>query len=187
MKKVVAAVLFGVLSIAGCADQQAVDEPTTSSESYELTTYSACGCDAVLPTVWNREIQPSWPRGASNMMVMLTGSGDPYNDKIFYAFGVANGSFVAWVYQVNKEDYASFQASLNLTFTQMESLNSRLWWGGGGTLGTGGPGPIGPGGIPPVYINRIVRSAGTLVDSTRAMLDFRAPTTTTTTDSTGGQ
>src|SRR5678815_3043814 len=100
MKKVVAAVLFGVLSIAGCADQQSVDEPITSSESYEITTYGSCSCDAILPTAWNREIQPAWPRGASNMMVMITGSGDPNNDKIFYAFGVANGSHVAWVYQV---------------------------------------------------------------------------------------
>jgi hypothetical protein len=155
-----------------CTEPQS--EPNTSAETSAIGGLATtCGCDDVERTLWIA--QPiTWSGNANNMMVIITG--DPENSSMFYAFGVANGTDIAWLYHVPKTSYVAFNAKVDQAFDAvLKAFPNRFGGGSGGLIG--GPHPVGPVGVPPTqipasYIARVIRTAGTLIDSTRATLQY---------------
>jgi hypothetical protein len=103
------------------------------------------------------------------MTVVFTATGDGATES-FYAWGIGDGQHVAWLYKVPMASYAEFSMLLNRSFVVAQSVASERAWIIAGSLGGGGPGPVGPAGIPGLYVARILRTAGTIVDATNAAL-----------------
>jgi hypothetical protein len=174
-----ASILFiAIAGLAGCADPGA--EPQTSVESHEIVT-PTCDCGSVVVTPWTRAITSYWQSGATTMTLVLHPAAAVEGEAPkFYAWFVANGSQVKVIYSVLRSDASFFFSAVTGSFTSAASVpgSSRFWGIAGGI--DPGPGPIGPGpnGDPEVFsasdVGRVLRTAGTIVDSTKATLDYHS-------------
>jgi hypothetical protein len=161
--------LLSVLVLASCATP--TNDPLTSVATSEIGLPQSCACGSYTPRVWSSTISDYWDRTATQMTVIFTATGDE-NTTNFLAWGIGDGQHVAWVYLVPQTAYADFSAHIARSFLAAQGAALNRTWGIAGGLGTGGPGPIGPGGIPPEYVGRILRTAGSIVDSTDAALAY---------------
>src|SRR5438105_6665153 len=107
--------LFVLVCVLGSCTAP-TENPRTSADQQDIGNLATtCGCDAVTPTVWDHSA-PQWFGNANNMMVIFTGTGDPNLPNVFYAWGISNGTNVAWTYIVNDIDFVDFQTKVNQSF-----------------------------------------------------------------------
>ena len=157
-----------VLAFASCTEQP--PEPRTSTETSEIGNLNTtCGCDAVFPTPWNSGITDYWYGNVKNMVLVLSGNADDSDHpNTFLAFGFAGAGYqLAWTYRVNIADYEAFMGKWVHAYKLKQTGEPDVWIGGSGGIVGGGPGPTGPGGIPPYFVARMQRTAGTIIDVTR--------------------
>lgn len=147
----------------------ASDVPSTAIATSAINLPLTCGCSAMTPRLWTTSVTDYWDSTATSMTVVFTATGDGTTDS-FYAWGIGDGQHVGWLYKVPMSAYLDFEAHVDRAFIAAQSVASERTWSIAGGLGTGGPGPIGPGGIPSAYVARILRTAGTIVDTTNAAL-----------------
>lgn len=181
MRIIVVAAITALFSCATSTSEP--DSPHTATESSEILGVTpTCACDAVQVTSWTvNTTSQYWVFNSNNiavnnMHVILTASDPNGTDaNYFYAWGIANGFTVGWLYKVQKSDYNQFVNQVVTSFlTKTQPGSSRFWGIAGGT--PGGPTPIGPGGGDPIFVSRVQRTVGTIIDTERATYTYDAQT-----------
>lgn len=165
MRRVAAAVV--VMFIAGCTAPDAAE--TTASETSELNG----GAASPMPyRVWSPTVPVDWWfRSARNMTIVV------YTARLdTYAWGVADGVNVTWVYKMTNAQRPAFiqQAIDGLqTMSMPGDENSWIIQGGhGGNPPTPTPGTTE---FSVASVNRVVRTIGTSVDAFDATKKFESP------------
>ncbi|MBX3159107.1 MAG: hypothetical protein KF773_24275 [Deltaproteobacteria bacterium] len=165
--------MFASIGLASCANGLEDSIATVASAVERKTVFAN---DALEPREWSNDVTEYWDESATSMMVLYTPDGE--HGDVFYAWGVANGISVAWLYKVPTADAEDFQVRVQRSFVIAHDAAPERYWGGGGAVGggRGGGGPVGPGGdgFTPEQVARVLLTAGAIDDATSALLGYRS-------------